>query len=681
TYDVSLFSAQAIERLNDHLCRLLTALSAVNEQEVALHTLPILSEAEQHHLVHGLNNTKMDYPKDSCIHELFEQQAQATPDKVAVEFGSQQLTYGALNRKANQLAHYLVNTQGVTPDTLVGLCVERSLEMIVGMLGILKAGGAYVPLDPNYPQARLAHIISDSRVQVVLTQSHLKAVVTQVSTVMLDDLEHAQSTHIFSGYSTEDLQHCADTLNGNNLAYVIYTSGSTGQPKGVMLTHQNVVNYLTQVQRYPHDDVECTVMSTSLSFDATVTPIFGAWVRGISLKVLPENNNILTALSESIVTEKSAMFKLTPAHLQGLELSQQAQGKHVVIVGGEAFSYELARKAINMMPNSLFINEYGPTEATVGCSAEIFGQQALKDMEGAVDINIGRAIVNTQLLVLDDKQNLLPMGATGELYIGGEGLARGYLHQPALTAERFIYNPFYDATQANSSEHLYRTGDLVRYLDDGKLEFVGRTDEQVKLRGYRIELAEIEHHLSMLAEVDSACVLVTDVAGMPQLVAYIKGLNNQALSTAQLQEALRSNLPDYMVPEIYVPLEQWPLTPNGKIDKRALIELGKTQSKTVRRLAQTPSEQKLAAIWAELLDLSQEEVCTQTSFFELGGNSLLTMRMMARIKGAFNQMMNVEQLFEEPTIQSIANKLDCLAILQTTAEDHNDEDVIAEGTL
>ncbi|OCQ18849.1 hypothetical protein A7985_22810 [Pseudoalteromonas luteoviolacea] len=681
TYDAGLFSEQAIRKLDENLARLMTGLSKVSEAQVAPHSLPVLSEHDRQHLLFELNDTEQAYPFNQCVHELFEQQVAASPDAIALEFGTHTLSYQQLNEQANQLAHYLIETQKVKPGALVGLCLARSLEMVVAILGILKAGGAYVPLDPQYPQERLAHILTDSGVEVVLVQSDTCAVIQNclrsepLRLLQVDGLGYLGAAHLCANYQSDNLDREQLGLSAQDLAYVIYTSGSTGKPKGVMLEHHTVSNYLTEVQQYPHQGIRCTVMSTSLSFDATVTPLFGAWMRGGYLKVLPENSNIFDELHVAIQTLPSAMFKLTPAHLQGLSLEEPVFSEHVFVVGGEAFTQDLALKMATLMPNSRFINEYGPTEATVGSSVEIFSLKDLTNTQGGTDISIGRPILNTQLLVLDAHQQLLPKGVAGELYIGGAGLARGYVNRADLTAERFIRNPYFDEDKANSSERLYRTGDLVRYLADGKLEFIGRADDQVKVRGFRIELGEVEARLSAQQGVDSAIVMAKELAGSLQLVGYIQA--DSALSDTarvewaeQVKTALAAQLPDYMVPRALIAVSSWPLTPNGKVDRKALPEPHAHVLQNEYVAPRNETEQDLAAMWAQLLGRQQDSIGIHDDFFELGGHSLLAVQLLSKLRNRYAQTLPVSVIFTASTIAQLADYL-------TTANDASESALVA----
>ena len=518
-YNTDLFEEQTIERLAGHFELLLAGLVAEPEKEVF--SIEMLSDEERHQQLVEWNDTRMDYPQDRCIHELFEQQVAINPDAIAVVFEDRQLTYGELNARSNQLARYLIEQRGVKPDTLVGLCVERSLDMIVGILGILKAGGAYVPLDPNYPEARLQYMLEDAELDTVLTQSALQGhiPVSEAQAVYLDDTNMRSS---LEGYATDNV--VVDGLASNHLSYVIYTSGSTGQPKGVKVEHVNVINYFEGAKVFLTKEVNYSFMSMPSNFDGSVTSLFGSWLFGGYLKLVDQKGDILNSLLREIISKRPGLFKITPSYLEGLmsALKQPVYTRHVIVVGGETFPSDLAKRMILKLPSILLVHEYGPTETTVASSYAGFEAKEIREYAGIHSLHIGRPYINTQFLVLGKGRKVTPLGILGELYIGGAGLARGYLNRPELTEERFIHNPYYDVEDPNSSKHLYRTGDLVRYLPDGNLEFVGRIDHQVKVRGFRIELGEIEHQLLSHDEVDEAVVIARDnEAGDTRLVAYV----------------------------------------------------------------------------------------------------------------------------------------------------------------
>jgi amino acid adenylation domain-containing protein len=683
-YDTSLFTEQHIVQLNDHLCCLLEGLSqTVGQPSQELHTLPLLSADEIEHLVYDLNNTVKDYPKNKCIHQLFEQQAEYTPNNVAVVFEDEKLTYKQLNNKANQLAHYLKAHHDIKPDTLVGICAGRSLEMVIGIMGILKAGGAYVPLDPSYPQERLSYMLEDAALDVVLSQTQLQAFLAGFNGTILAldglaeiDNDNQIDNHFCAEYGNHNLSASETGLTSSHLAYVIYTSGSTGKPKGVELEHQSVLNYLTNTRDYLTNELKHSVMSTSLNFDATVTSLFGAWLSGGYLTLLNERKDIFESLGAMMAKEQEGLFKVTPSHLQGLLFDEPILTAHVVVVGGEAFSYDLAVKISKQMPNTYFINEYGPTETTVGCSYERFSYDDIDAYGERLDINIGKPIINSQLFVLNERQELLPHGSIGELFIGGEGLARGYLNRSELTAERFINNPFYDDSNPNSSPRLYRTGDLVRYLADNNLEFIGRTDNQVKINGFRIELGEIESQLTQQRVVDSAVVVMKEQAESLQLLAYVKPVTGESLDVEVVKELLAMKLPDYMIPNAIIGIDSWPLTPNGKVDKKALLDSDDGLSQGEYIAPETETERTLVGIWSSLLGIEADSISATSNFFELGGHSLLSMRLLAGIRAKFPIKIDVAAMLGVNTLIELGVVIDSLMVLKQP-----EAPILSEGVL
>ena len=664
TYDTALFSAQHIAGLNEHMCRLLEGLSLAQEPyTLAPHELPVLSEDETRHLVLGLNDTAVTYPQDKCIHELFEQQAAACPDNVAVVFEDKQLTYKQLNEKANRLAHYLKEHHGIVPDTLVGLCVERSLEMMIAILGILKAGGAYVPLDPGYPQERLNYMLENASLQLVLSQVHLQRVLAGFNgaAVMLDGLgeieqtEPSVSDHL-SVYGNANLTTAQTGVSSSSLAYVIYTSGSTGKPKGSLLAHRGLCNLTrAQASAFKVTAQSRVLQFASVAFDAATSEWAMALCTGARLCLASRQQVKDPSLLDRIAADlQISHATLPPALLPALDQASWRQVSHLV-VAGESCPLALAKE---WAQGRSFYNAYGPSETTVCTSIHEFDREA--DYRTA-SLPIGRAMDNTQLYVLDNNKNVLPLGAVGELYIGGVGLSRGYLNQEAMTAEKFIPNLFSDESEAR----LYKTGDLVRRLPDGQLEFIGRADDQVKIRGFRIEPGEVEVQLVQLEVVDSALVMVKEVAGSRQLVAYVKAAgvlaeDKQAELVQTVLGQLKTRLPAYMIPGIIMVVTAWPLTPNGKIDKKALPAADANALQGEYVAPQTATEQALTEIWASLLNLEAGSVSTSASFFELGGHSLLTVKLLALIHSRFEKACELSALFAETTIQSQAALLDSM---------------------
>ncbi|MCF2858429.1 amino acid adenylation domain-containing protein [Pseudoalteromonas sp. SMS1] len=646
SYDLSLFDADAIARLNTHLCQLLTGLSEVSDFSVAPHQLPMISAQEHHHLVVELNDTSLDYQKHHCIHELFEQQVQVTADQTAVIYEDSYLTYRALNERANQLAHYLVETQGVQPDTLVGLCVERSLDMVVGILGILKAGCAYVPLDPSYPQSRLDYMLEDAALKTIVSHKQASGKLGR----FLGEVIDLGNTALLKQYNSYNIAKSSIGLTSSNLAYLIYTSGSTGNPKGVMVEHHSVCNLIASQQvsyGFESNRREVGILLASYAFDASVEQIFLMLLSGGQL-VIPRKEVLLSAegLSKCIFSNKVSHVDSTPSHLLSFVPKLKFENVARIVSGGEPFIAQL----MDYIRADVF-NVYGPTEACVTSHVSRLNHA------------IGKGVGNSNTFVLSDKLELVVKGAVGELYIGGAGLARGYLNRPDLTAERFIDNPYYDENNSNSSKRLYRTGDLVRYLPDNNLEFIGRVDDQVKIRGFRIELGEVESQLAAQAEVDSALVMAKELAGSQQLVGYIKPTHELEVSShaslvSDVKASLLSQLPNYMVPSMLIVVNEWPLTPNDKIDRKALPEPDSNLLLGEYVGPQSKTEKALVEMWSELLGVDANIISTTSNFFELGGHSLMVVRSVAMIKQKFSVSLEVATMFDSPDIQKLAESID-----------------------
>ncbi len=557
-YNTDLFEASTIERMQGHFQTLLEGIVANPSKPISI--LPLLTKTEQRQLLVEWNHTQAEYPQDQCIHQLFEAQVEKTPDAVALVFEDQQLTYRQLNHKANQLAHYLLSL-GVKPEVLVGIDIERSLEMVIGLLGILKAGGAYLPLDPTYPAARLAFMLEDAQVPVLLTQSSLKKGLPKtMAQVLCLDVE----AEILSQLSTENL---ASQVAPENLAYVIYTSGSTGKPKGVKIQHRSLTNFLLSLHQNPGLSEQDTLLAiTTISFDIAALELYlplivGAKIVLVSREVAADGLQLLEKLNKAGIT----VMQATPATWRLLLATGWKSSHHLkIFIGGEALPQELANQLLNK--SQLVWNLYGPTETTIWSSVFQVGVQEAIQTKGGLE-SIGRPIANTQIYLLDQYLQPVPIGVSGELHIGGDGLAIGYLNRPELTAEKFIPNPFSNEPNAR----LYKTGDRARYLPDGNIEYINRIDNQVKLRGFRIELGEIEAVLVQHPEVHEAVVLIReDQPGDKRLVAYLVPTKAQEVMPSTLRQFLKEKLPEYMVPSAFVELEAIPLTPNGKVDRRAL---------------------------------------------------------------------------------------------------------------
>jgi amino acid adenylation domain-containing protein/thioester reductase-like protein/non-ribosomal peptide synthase protein (TIGR01720 family) len=639
-YDSNLFQVEDIKRLAEQFQKLLEGVANSSEAEIS--ELEILSDRERQQLLVEFNDTQTDYPKGKCIHHLFEEQVERTPDRFAVTFENQQLTYQELNNRANQLAHHL-KKQGVEPEVLVGIWMERSLETIVGLLGILKAGGAYVPLDPTYPQERLAFILEETQTPVLLTQERLVDILLEHKrTIICLDTE-------WKTIAQQSQKNPASASTSENLAYVIYTSGSTGKPKGVQITHQNLVHSTSARINYYREPVNSFLLLSSFAFDSSVAGIFWTLCQGGNL-FLPqsgEEQNLPALISLISQNHLSHLLSLPSLYTLLLEQAKPEQlvSLRTVIVAGESCPKTLVTRHQKLLPETSLFNEYGPTEGTVWSSVYRCDSPQVR-----TQVSIGHPIANTQIYILDSHLHPVPLGVPGELYISGDGLARGYLNRPKLTAEKFIPNPFSN----EPGVRLYKTGDLGRYLPDGNIEFLGRIDRQVKIRGFRIELGEIEAVLSQHPGVRSLAVIDTeDESGNKRLVVYIVPHQGQLPSTKDLRRFLEEKLPTYMVPSAFVPLKALPRLPNGKVDIKAL-----PAPETVRRelletfvAPRTPAEKTLAKIWTQVLRV--EQVGIHDNFFELGGDSILSIQIVAKANQAGLQLLP-KQLFDNPTIAELA---------------------------
>ena len=621
---------------------------------------PLLMDPERQLLLVEWNKTTTDYPKNQCLHQLFEAQVERTPDAVAVVLKEQHLTYRELNARANQLAHYL-QALGVGPEVPVGICMERSLEMIVGLLSVLKAGGAYVPLDPSYPQERLAFMMQDSQVTVLLTQERLRVWMPRHT---------AQVVSLDADWEVIAQESKANQVSGvtaENLAYVIYTSGSTGRPKGVLITHRAVVNdSLAFKEHFDLQAKDRILQFASISFDVAAEEIFPSLLSGASIVLRPDQVTDFFYFSHFLEKERLTILNLPTSywHLWVSQLSQSTalipSSIRLVVVGGEKASPErfaLWRKRVG---NSVrWANAYGPTEATI--TATIYEPPTInrgatidgEDLETCT-IPIGRPIANVQVYVLDRFLQPVPIGEPGELHIGGAGLARGYLNHPELTAERFIPHPF----STDPHARLYKTGDLARYLPNGSIEFLGRIDDQVKIRGFRIEPGEIEAMLGRHPAVWEAVVVAReDTAGDKRLVAYVILHEGRTTTVADLQAHVLKELPDHMMPSAFVLLNSLPLTPNGKVDRHALPAPDPIR-RTMEESFVAPTSRahhQLAQIWEDLLDV--RPIGIRDNFFYLGGHSLLAVRLVGRIEQVFGKKIPLATLFAAPTIEQLAHAL------------------------
>ena len=649
-YRSDLFDADTISTMVMHWQILLAGMIA--EPTSLVSDLPMLTEAEEQRMLVEWNNTVADYPADRCIHELIEEQTRQTPDAIALSYEGTLMTYAELNTQANRLAHYL-QQQGIGPDMLVGLCIERSIEFFIGMLGILKAGGAYVPTDPSYPQERLEFMFNDANVPVLLTVSKERE--------KLAPLLAGKHTPIFcidTDLHTVDYtgaENVTSEVKPDNLAYMIYTSGSTGNPKGVLITHRSLVNSTHARCTYYPERVISNLLDVPMAFDGAIANTYWTLCQGGEL-VLPKVGELdIDYLTGLVVARKVS-------HLQGLpkvyslfidqeDAQEKLSSLRMVLVAAEPCPIELIEKHYTLFPAIELYNEYGPTEGTVWSTVYNYPRQKL-----ASPSIIGRPIANVQIFLLDTLGRPVPVGVPGEIHIGGTGLARGYHNRPDLTADRFITSTFHQGT----SVRLYKTGDLARYKADGAIEFLGRVDHQIKINGFRVELGEVETALKQRQEFKEVLVVAREYApGNKRLVAYLIAKDQEHKpSSNMLRETLHETLPDYMIPSAFVYLDEIPLMPNGKTNLRALPQPGMEQEKEEGHFVAPSSitHLQLLNIWKELLDT--ERIGIQDNFFNLGANSLLAARLVIRIEQVFGKKILLPTLLAKPTIEDLAKILD-----------------------
>ena len=645
-YSTDLFEASTITRMLGHFRSLLEGAAADPGQRLS--ALPILDASERHRLVVEWNDTAADYPRQSCIHELFDAQATRTPDVVALIGREQRVTYRELKERADQLAHYL-RARGVGAGRLVGICIERSIEAVVGLLGILKSGAAYVPLDPAYPPTRLAFMLADSGALVLLTTRHLRDRLP-AGTAEVVDLD-ADCVAI----GREPVTTPDGGVGAHDLAYVIYTSGSTGTPKGVLAVHQASVNRFAWMwRRWPFTSADICCQKTSLSFVDSVWEIFGPLLQGVPSVIIPDDVvGDPPRLVDLLATHRVTRIVLVPSVLRVLldmvpDLGRRLPDLKFWVTSGEAIPGDVARRFEEILPEATLVNLYGSSEVAADVSAYVITGGGVRER-----IPIGRPIANTRLYVLDVHANPVPIGVAGEIHAGGEGLARGYLHDPELTSRKFIRDPF----TGDPPARLYRTGDLGRFLPDGNLEYLGRVDNQVKLRGVRIELGEIESVLRMHPSVQAAVAVLSVAGDDAHLIAYLVA-GGRRPESSELRRFARNRLPDHMVPSAFVFLDALPMTPNGKLDRRGLLSLAPTPAEGARTYVgpRTPTEDALAAIMAEVLRV--DRVGIHDDFFELGGHSLLAVQVIARVRKILRVELPMRSLFTEPTVAGLAPEVE-----------------------
>jgi len=667
-YNPELYGDAAIRRFCDHYFALLRAISRDPASPLRDHS--ILTEEEAHRLLVAYNDTKAEYPKDRCVHELFAEQVSLHAGDTAVVCGEERLTFEQLSAQSRDLGLYL-QTLGVTPDGRVGLCMERSADLVVAVLAILQAGGAYVPLDPAYPDDRLAYMLQDSQVAVVLTQDSLRDRITALGgpdvQVLALDVQRTEIADRVTALKAQNAQ-LHEVAKPHHLAYVIYTSGSTGKPKGVMVEHRSVINYLTFcLENYFAPEAgECaSFLHFPLTFDASITSLFAPLLAGKAVDANPQDS-IETIGGGEFLNRGYDFIKLTPSHLLLLRSNadrippEYFEQRNLIIVGGEALTHDHVEFLGRPSDRIEIVNEYGPTEATVGCTISRFpaGKSRQASHESISSITIGTPIANTQIYILDAYGHPQPTGVPGELYIAGDCLARGYLNRPELTEERFVANPFVPGAR------MYKTGDLARWLEDGGIQYLGRIDSQVKVRGFRIEMGEIEAELNQHAGIQDSAVIVRGQDANKHLVAFYRATESTPGNLAELPgEELRAHLartlPEHMIPAAYVSIAAIPLSPNGKVDRAALGRIDATLTTSQDRVVpRNATEQKLAGIWAEVLSVEADRIGVHDSFFELGGHSLLATQLISRIRLQFGAELPLNALFSAGTVAQLALLID-----------------------
>ncbi|MBV9343250.1 MAG: amino acid adenylation domain-containing protein [Acidobacteria bacterium] len=647
-YDADRFEEKTIRRMVTHLEILLEA--AAVDPERHLSELPLLSVAEQRQMLECWNATQSPYPRERCIHELIQEQCASTPHAIAARQGNETLTYADLNARANQLARFLCQV-GVRPEVPVAICLEPGFDLLVALLGTLKAGGACLPLDPKYPAERLLHMLEDARPGIIVTSGSLLGLIGINQTTTLD------LRKTWPVIAQEDPRDLRTDVTPENLAYVIYTSGSTGSPRGVLLGHRGLVNHHIAAQKLyalgPNDRV---LQFSSISFDIAIEEIFPTWMSGATVVLRTRETPLaLLPFLEWIQKEGITVLDLPTAYWHEMVYqlvrakASLPQELRLVIVGGEKASSKALSAWSGLAAGRVrWINTYGPSEASVIATA-----YELNPTDQAIDVlPIGRPIDNTRIYLLDRYMNPVPIGVAGELHIGGVGVGRGYLNRPELTAEKFIRDPFSEEVSAR----LYRTGDLARYLPSGEIEFLGRRDEQVKIRGFRVETGEVEAALGQHANTCDCVVVARETAdGQKQLIAYVVPAHEPAATSRELRRFLQTKLPEYMVPSTFVVLPALPMTPNGKVDKKALPPPYDAPAPLAGRTPQDTVENRLLRIWEEVL--AHKPIAIDDNFFELGGHSLLAVRLMYRIEETFGKRLPITALFEVPTVEGLAQVL------------------------
>jgi amino acid adenylation domain-containing protein len=663
-----LYNKDDIQRLLGHFKTIIEGFVLYTENRLA--DIPILTEYEKHKILNEWNDTYTDFPSDKCTHQFFEEQALKTPNKIAVICKGKSLTYNELNIRSNQLARKL-QTMGVGPEILVGVCLHRSLNMVVAVIGILKAGGAYIPLDPEFPKERIIYMIEDSKCKAIVAEEGLIKEMGSVTTdVILIDRDWDEISKL-------DSSNLESNVTSDNLSYVIYTSGSTGKPKGVMVQHKNVVNFFKGMdQHIKFSPQSVWIAVTSLSFDISVLELFWTLSRGLKVVIykeedwqsmqiksspLEEDIDVHDRTTESeeyysiprlIEKYKVSHMQCTPSMAKMVLLDKESETAFAnldyLIIGGETFPVKLANQ-LKIITGAEILNMYGPTETTIWSTA--YKLDGLSET-----IPIGKPIANTETFILDNYQQPVPINVPGELYIGGEGVVRGYFERPELTSEKFIPHLF---NHDVSNNRIYRTGDLARYREDGIVEFLGRLDNQVKIRGYRIELGEIEKEIGKHLKISEAVVIAReDTLGDKKLIAYIVAANESIPSAVDLRDHLKETLPEYMIPFTFVRLERLPLTPNGKLDRLALPEPVAERPELEKEFEapRTDTEKTLSSIWGQVLGI--EQISINDNFFDLGGHSLSAVQASVKINQSINVELSLRNFFQAANLAELASSIE-----------------------
>ncbi|EHS59970.1 non-ribosomal peptide synthase/polyketide synthase [Paenibacillus sp. Aloe-11] len=665
-YNARVYDRESVEWIQGHLTRILTSVSV--QPAIRIDELELITPEEKSQIIEVWGDTAAPYPREKTLHRIFEEKAELTPDRTALIYGETELTYGELHQQANRLARTL-RAQGVKPDQPVGIMVERSLEMIIGIHAILKAGGAYVPIDPEFPEDRIRHMLEDSGAKLLLTKNHLKDRFPFTGTLLaLDDPQayHADSSNL-------------EPIAGpEHLAYIIYTSGSTGKPKGVMIEHRSAVHTLSQLEaEYPMLEGDRFLLKTTFTFDFSVPELF-CWFFGQgTLVILPQGaDKDPVALLEAVNTNRITHLNLVPSMLSVLVQYLKESGTQgfltlkYLFACGETLPVKLVEEYYKVSPYAVLENIYGPTEAAVYATRYTTSPETA----ALTHVPIGKPYANVQVWMMDSASQVSPVGVPGELCIAGEGVARGYFNQPDLTAEKFIPHPY------KPGARIYRTGDLARWLPDGNIEYLGRIDHQVKIRGYRIELGEVEAQILKVPSVQEAVVLaLADATGSTQLCAYF--VAEEGVAAGVLREALASELPSYMIPTAFVQLAQMPLNPNGKLDRKALPAPESLLRSTAEYIPpRTPTEVELAQIWTEVLGV--QEIGVKDHFFELGGHSLKVLGLIQKISSSMGVQLPLQLVFNLPTVEEMAHEISKLR--STAAPDEEEMEIIhfpGKGTL